>query len=60
MERANNRQLKITCPEDGCEKLLPPKVVTALLEEESVRYQRIVVQSYVDHDKGASWCPGTA
>ncbi|TMW61508.1 hypothetical protein Poli38472_012699 [Pythium oligandrum] len=47
-----------TCPADGCKEVVSDAIFEKFLTpEEFSRYSRFVLRSYVDINKGVSWCP---
>jgi ariadne-1 len=50
--------IRIQCPTEGCNKLLPPKVIDFLLDQEmQTRYQTVLTRTYVDDNDQLKWCP---
>ncbi len=48
-----------TCPERGCNMIVPERLFRQLLEPEEVnRYMGFLIKSFVDLSKQAKWCPG--
>jgi len=49
--------IETTCPKQGCNTTVPPQMFSSLQKELTEKYNRFIVNSFVDMNKSMRWCP---
>ena len=60
-QKVYDRQQVMFCLSDSCDVIIPDDHVLKLLTEEQdrVKFQNLIFESYVQNKKNLRWCPGT-